>query len=366
MRREGRPGPGQEEIDRGNARLRNSELIEKITLSEAQAVEEHTYRIQLMNLEPPAVAKKGWSANGNYYADKALEDLARLLNNKKSMASGHHSDAHLRETAGIVKNVMKIPDRKIIEGDYVVLGEAQKWLEPLIQEQIKTPDANLVSLSINAGGSYFWGEKGGKRGKIVESGNYGNSIDVVFDAAAGGNFKKIIEEYRRKKMDFTLAELKETRPELVKIILAEQEAQATSTEDELKKKIKELEDELKKYKDKEASAKSQQVAEELVKKYKLNEEQSLGLMETLLGKDEAEMTKLVEARVELIRKIAPKEKITNLSEKEEQDKVKPLTEAEKTTMKQLNLTEDQFRIGRGEEIKKKEEKVVYVVKEDKK
>jgi len=341
----------KEELNRGTERLRNSEFREDAPFAEAVELEPHTFRVQLMNLEEPTVKKRGWTGNNKYYSDKALESLARLSNNKKSMASGHHDDARLRETAGLIKNVSKVPDKKIIEGDYEVLGEAQVWLEPLIRKQVETPDANLLSLSINAGGSYFWGEQGGKRGKVVEDVNYFESADVVFNPAAGGNFKKILEEYRRRKtMDITLKELKEENPELYKKIQEEALAESLKKEKDLQEKNKKAEDELKTLKEEKEQTNKNIWADEVIKESGFTEKQAKGLKEELVKvkiqetkeKTKEEMVKFVETRKDYLRGLAEELKIKKMSFDPAVKKEQTLTEPEKAMCKKLNVTEEAF------------------------
>ena len=336
----------KEELNRGNEKLRNSEFREEGSLREAVEIEPHIFKIQPINLEEPFVKRRGWNDGqpSKYYSDKAIESMARLMNNKKSMASGHHDDARLRETAGLVKNAIKVPGKKIIEADYEVLGEAQVWLEPLIRKQVETPDANLLSLSINAGGSYFWGEQGGKRGKIVEDVNYFESTDVVFNPAAGGNFKKILEEYRRKKtMDITLKELRDENPELYKKIQEEALAESQKKEKELQESKEKAEKELKTLKEEKEKVESKTSAEKLLKESKLNESQAKGLLESLVGKKEDEMKKLIEERKDYLRSLAKDLKVDNLSfDSKEETKEGKLTEAEKKMAKKLGVSEESF------------------------
>jgi len=58
----------------------------------------------------------------------------------------------------------------------------------------------------------------------------------------------------------------------------------------------------------------------------------------------------IEERKKFLRAIAPDVKVTNLTEKDEEPPLKALTETEKQICKQLNLTEEQFRSGRGEKL----------------
>ena len=349
----------KEELNRGNERLRNSEFREDAPFAKAVELEPHTFRIQLMNLEEPVVKSRGWTGNSKYYSDKALESLARLSNNKKSMASGHHDDARLRETAGLVKNVAKVPGKKIVEGDYEVLGEAQVWLEPLIRKQVETPDANLLSLSINAGGSYFWGEQSGKRGKIVEDVNYFESVDVVFNPAAGGNFKKILEEHRRKKtMSITKKELKEENPELYKEIQEDALTESQKKEKALQEKAETAEKELIKLKEEKEKTESKTSAEKLLKESKLNEVQAKGLLESMIGKKEDEQKRLIEERKVFLRENAKDLKVENLSfdSKDEKGKDIKITETQRRVWTAQGFNEEQMvKLSKGEplqEVKK--------------
>jgi cation transport regulator len=344
----------KEEIKRdGNSVLTAMKLREESPLKAATKIKERVYRVELMNLEPPNVPVRGWSANGRYYSDRSLNSLAKLLENRRSMATGHHDDGGLRELGGITRNVVKVDGKKILEADYKILHENPDWFATVLEEQITNPSANLVALSINAKGKGYMGEVNGRKGEIVEDAIRAKGCDAVFDAAAGGKFKTLLEEKRSKRiMEITLEELKEENPEIVKQILKEQEGKTKILEE----KIKPLEEELAKYKKAEADSKEKEVISKLLKESKLTEEQALGLAETLIGKTDEDKKKLIEGRIELLKKVAAPQKITNISEKDPDGGLKPLTETEKAVIKQLGLTEERFRKGRGEILPETKEK----------
>jgi hypothetical protein len=125
----------------------------------------------------------------------------------------------------------------------------------------------------------------------------------------------------------------------------------------LEEKIKPLEEEIAKYKKAETESKDKELTSKLLKDSKLTEEQAIGLETDMVGKTEEEKKKLIENRIELLKKVAPAQKITNLSEKDPDGGLKPLTETEKAVIKNIGISEEMFRRGRGEKIpeKKKEE-----------
>ena len=340
----------KEIIDRGDKPLERIKLKETNCFENAEKIRPHVYKVELMNLEEPSVPVRGWSLNDRYYSDRALESLAKLLNHKRAMGTGHHDEGKLRDEVGLYRNVQKVPGVKIINGELKIIGEAQTWLEPLIDEQISEPKANLCTLSINAPRAIgFKGERNGKRGEIIENVIRAYGCDIVFDAAAGGKFKSLLESNMRKKKmteileEMTLEELKEERPDLVEKILRED-----------KKKISDLEIEVNKLKAQEAIGISKVLAERLIGGSKLTKGQAIGLLESMVGKTEAEMKEEIENRKEFLKAIAPEIKVTNLSEKDDSStEIKPLTETEKMVIKQLNITEESFRKSRGEKITEK-------------
>lgn len=140
----------------------------------------------------------------------------------------------------------------------------------------------------------------------------------------------------------TLEELKKDRPDLVDSILQEE-----------KKKVSDLEMKVKDLEAKEAIRDSKTAAEKLIIESKLTKGQSAGLLAVMLGKDEAGMKAIIEERKEFLKAIAPEIKVTNLSEKVDSSIVIPLTETEQKVIKQLGITEEAFRKGRGEIITEK-------------
>jgi cation transport regulator len=344
----------KEEIKRDNDSILTAmKLKEESPLKAATKIKERVYRVELMNLEPPNVPIRGWSANNRYYSDRSLNSLAKLLENRRSMATGHHDDGGLRELGGITRNVIKVDGKKILEADYKILHENPDWFATVLEEQIANPSANLVALSINAKGKGYTGEVNGKKGEIVEDAIRAKGCDAVFDAAAGGKFKTLLEEKRSKRiMDLTLDELKEENPEIVEKILKEEKEKTKVVED----KLKLSEEELAKYKKAEAEFKEKEIISKLLKESKLTDEQALGLAEEMLGKTDEQKKKLIEGRIELLKKVAAPQKITNISEKDPDGGLKPLTETEKTVIKQIGISEEMFRKGRGEILPEKKEK----------
>lgn len=336
----------QEQLKQRSKIHKDKPIIEETRLTEVESLGDHKYRVQIINLELPFVEKRGWSLNERYYSDPALNDLARLINGKPLIASGHHrAHPEFSDMAGMYSEGRKVPGKKIVTAVAEVIGVAQETVEPFVQKQVSDPQAKLLSLSHNSKGDTYWGtDPLNRKGNIVKNINEVFSTDIVFLPGAGGNFQKIAEEYRRKKMiDITKKELKEENPELYKEIQEEALTESQKKEKELQEAKEKAEKELKTLKEEKEKAESKTSAEKLLKESKLNESQAKGLLESLVGKKEDEMKKLIEERKDYLRSLAKDLKVDNLSfDSKEETKEGKLTEAEKKMAKKLGVSEESF------------------------
>jgi len=339
--------PIQEQLKQRSKIHKNRPIKEEVQLTEAESLGEHKYRVQVINLEPPNVEKRGWSLNERYYSDKSLKSLAEKINGKPLIASGHHrANPEFSDMAGMYSDGRKVPGKKIVTAVVEIIGVAQETVEPFVQKQVSDSQAKLLSLSHNSKGDTYWGtDPQNRKGNIVENITEVFSTDIVFQPGAGGNFEKIAEEYRRKKMqDITKKELKEENPELYKQIQEEALAEEKKEKDKLKEDKDKAEKELTRLKEEKIKEDSRVTAEKLLKESKLDEDQAKGLLEMMVGKTEDEQKKLVEERKDYLRGIAKKMNITELSfdKKVEDVKKGQVTEEQRKIWKQQGFTEEQM------------------------
>ncbi|MFZ5559279.1 MAG: ChaB family protein [Patescibacteria group bacterium] len=261
---------------------------------------ENIFKVQIINVEE----SEGWSLNGNFWTDKALTSLAEKMNNKRCMATGFHFEGTIDDEIGLHKECQKVAGKKIVESKLKILGDTEKakHIKALINEQIKTPSANLLGFSVVVRGPSYEGEVRGKKGIIVEDVHKAYSTDIVFDASAGGSPQSVMENLKRRRvMEITLQELQKENPEIIEQVTKPLNEKITLLEKEVGdlKKEKELQETEKK------KLTSETLAKKLLAEAKFTDDQAKGLLESMVGKEEAEMTKLIEERKEFIRKIAP-------------------------------------------------------------
>lgn len=132
----------------------------------------------------------GWSKNGYYYTENALQDISRLLNNKGKLFVDHVSEKSTKhgrtlfEWAATVDNVLYEGNRVDAVIDFTG-NPKTAWLK---EEAMKHPEE--IQFSINAGGKAVPGKREGKEGYIVESVRLLKSVDLVDYASAGGELQE--------------------------------------------------------------------------------------------------------------------------------------------------------------------------------
>lgn len=142
------------------------------------------------------VIQKGWSKNGRYYDDHALEQMTRMIAgdqwNRKVYLNhnmGRPVDRDIRDWAAQVVEV-RYEDGKVIATWEVFEEPDGKFLKERIQ---KFPDA--VGISIDARANMKRGEAEGIKGSIVTDVVWFSSMDVVTRPAAGGGVNQIAEAW---------------------------------------------------------------------------------------------------------------------------------------------------------------------------
>ncbi len=244
-------------------------VSEAILLTEATAVlDEAAHEVELTLIKP------GWSQNDRYYSPDVLKPAAKLFEGCKAFADhpakSQEADRPERSVRDIVGYYPKVwaGDDGSIKGRLRVIGEAVQWLWPMILETVKN-GAGLVFTSINALGKVKPGEIEGRKGMVVEGIVKANSADVVTQAAAGGQFERLLasdggfttdllaalgyEEWMAARPDFAVRlkeEMKTARKEeLVESVRVENDglkakvAEAEAAQATLQGKVGELEKE---------------------------------------------------------------------------------------------------------------------------
>ena len=169
------------------------------------------------------IIKSGLSLNKNYYSESVIQAATPLFEQVKAYAD-HPSKSErkdrpersVRDVVGYYQNARY--QEGAAYGDFRVVGKAQEWLWPLIQETVKT-GIPLVGLSINALGTGSKGKVEGQNATVVEAITHANSVDVVTDASAGGGFTHLLQSddgwLRATLEQLSIEELTEARPDLV-------------------------------------------------------------------------------------------------------------------------------------------------------
>jgi len=197
--------------------MRLTEVRSLVDLSEAKLDAEN------FTVEGARIIRAGLSLNGNYYSESVIEAAIPLFEGVKAYAD-HPSkterkdrpERSVRDLVGYYQNARY--QEGAAYADFKVVGEAQQWLWPWIQEAVETKKPH-VGLSINALGRGSKGKYEGKPANIVEAITHANSVDVVTEASAGGGFDHLLQSddgWTRAVLENTsLEELTEANPDLV-------------------------------------------------------------------------------------------------------------------------------------------------------
>lgn len=211
-----------------------AEEMEDKELFEALTVDTDTKRARVILL------KSGWSKNKRFYSPDVLGEAVSLFEGAKCYLDHEDvkgiSNRSVRELAGFYENVAFINNR--LEGDLQFLDtEAGKIGLALAQESIKH-NKPLAGLSLKGLGKLRKTEEG----YIVEELQKVNSVDIVSEPAAGGEFIKLYESIMEvdEMKDLTIEKLKTERPDLVQEIVDEVEERVYGKKTEVDKQLKEI------------------------------------------------------------------------------------------------------------------------------
>lgn len=211
-----------------------AEEVEDKELFEALTVDTDTNRARVILL------KSGWSKNKRFYSPDVLGEAVSLFEGAKCYLDHEDvkgiSNRSVRELAGFYENVAFINNR--LEGDLQFLDtEAGKIGLALAQESIKH-NKPLAGLSLKGLGKLRKTEEG----YIVEELQKVNSVDIVSEPAAGGEFIKLYESIMEddEMKDLTIEKLKTERPDLIQEITDEVEERVYGKKTEVDKQLKEI------------------------------------------------------------------------------------------------------------------------------
>lgn len=211
-----------------------AEEVEDKELFEALTVDTDTKRARVVLL------KSGWSKNKRFYSPDVLSEAVSLFEGAKCYLDHEDvkgiSNRSVRELAGFYENVAFINNR--LEADLQFLDtEAGKIGLALAQESIKH-NKPLAGLSLKGLGKLRKTEEG----YIVEELQKVNSVDIVSEPAAGGEFIKLYESIMEddEMKDLTIEKLKTERPDLVQEIVDEVEERVYGKKTEVDKQLKEI------------------------------------------------------------------------------------------------------------------------------
>jgi len=211
-----------------------AEELEDKELFEALSIDEGSKRAKVV------ILNSGWSKNKRFYSPEVLNEAVLLFEGAKCYLD--HEDVKgivnrsVRELAGFYENVYFTNNR--LEGDLQFLDtEAGKIGLALAQESIKH-NKPLAGLSLKGLGKLRKTEEG----HIVEELKKVNSVDIVSEPAAGGEFIKLYESIMEddEMKDLTIEKLKTERPDLVQEIVDEVEERVYGKKTEVDKQLKEI------------------------------------------------------------------------------------------------------------------------------
>lgn len=204
---------------------------------------------------PVTLIRAGWSANNRHYSRDVLAKAAPVFEGVKAYADHPGKEDEKNRPERSVKDIVgyytdvKVADDGALRANLHIVGEAQKWLYPLVHETV-AHNPNLIGLSINALGKTTMGERDGRKGVIVEDIVKGNSTDIVTTPAAGGTFERLTASADEFTADLLAAldydEWRESRPDFIQRLreelktLRQDEAlkAAIAKQDELTEQVK--------------------------------------------------------------------------------------------------------------------------------
>lgn len=341
--------------------MQTTALIERLDLLEAH-LDHENYTIR------QRVIKAGWSLNGRYYSESALQKATSLLegvrtfhNHPSRSEQKDRPERSVRDITGYLKD----PEYKdgAIYATRHVIGEAREWLWPLIVEVAKGNAPNLMGCSINAIGTGKTGEFEGKKGLIVEAITDFNSVDDVVSPAAFGSFVPLVasvgDDFTQSLLQaLTYEEFCEARTDYVQRL--KKEWQTVRLADETKAKLAEADTQVKAAKEetriaqesvteKDAQletltaqrdaalleagkARRELAVEKTLAKTKFNEEWKSELRGSLMEAEPDTWLQIIESKRALLRAIPVKPSVKNAAIQES----KPITATESQSLLPLD------------------------------
>jgi len=168
------------------------------------------------------ILEAGLSKNGNYYPPDAIAKAAGKFVGVKCFIDhqldGNIGQRSIRDVCGVVEECRAESGRLHA---VIHISEAHDWIASMIREGI------LGDVSINALGRTKLSRRDGRVVREVVEISKAYSVDFVTEAAAGGHVGALLKESAefceglRLIENMTLAELKDSRPDLVERLLTE-------------------------------------------------------------------------------------------------------------------------------------------------
>ena len=175
---------------------------------------------------PLQIIEGGWTLNGEYVTQEALEDVARLVSQK---TPGYFKHGDYNRDA---RDWSLVVEEGHVEGN-TVQGKAHVFQYPdgvALKERIdyatKNNAQHLFGVSIDAWAKIEEGEVDGREGIIIKNFVNMHSVDVVMLPAANGRFGKTTQSvqhptHNTKETKMDLETLKKEHPELVNFLIEE-------------------------------------------------------------------------------------------------------------------------------------------------
>ena len=148
------------------------------------------------------IIQGGKSANGYYYDEQALQQIARMVEGARAYADHGRSEADqqtrsVRDMVGFYRDAQHFPPgagspHGRVDATLHIL-EAAAWLWSIIQEAVALEKPDLIGLSIDIFGN--WQQSEERQAKHVTRVLSLNSCDIVTRPSAGGSFQRILHSH---------------------------------------------------------------------------------------------------------------------------------------------------------------------------
>lgn len=147
------------------------------------------------------VIRAGRSANGNYYPDAVLREAKTLFDGARVFAKA--DTEHVKgEGKSVEKLVGWLSDVSFVEGRAPDTGRvtarlnisaAEERLRKFLVDAHKRGRKDIVGLSIDAHGTGKMEMREGKKTRVAQAIRKVNSVDIIVEASAGGEFVRLVE-----------------------------------------------------------------------------------------------------------------------------------------------------------------------------